>query len=95
MVSLAGLVIAVFLLFSCKEERKEIKENDTDVLAYHLEPVDIRHVKLTDSFWLPIIERVQQKTIDYALNKVEEEGRLDNFDRRRADGRRCERGHAF
>ncbi|MEO2064763.1 MAG: glycoside hydrolase family 127 protein [Christiangramia sp.] len=79
MVSLAGLVISVFLLFSCKEERKEIKENDTDVLAYHLEPVDIRHVKLTDSFWLPIIERVQEKTIDYALNKVEEEGRLDNF----------------
>lgn len=41
--------------------------------------MDIRHVRLNDGFWLPTIERVQQKTIAYALEKCEEEGRMDNF----------------
>ncbi|WP_317039167.1 glycoside hydrolase family 127 protein [Zunongwangia mangrovi] len=44
-----------------------------------MEPVNIRNVRLTDDFWLPIIERVQEKTIDYAINKIDEEGRLENF----------------
>ncbi|MEZ4687545.1 MAG: glycoside hydrolase family 127 protein [Bacteroidia bacterium] len=47
--------------------------------GYPIQPVDIREVKLTDQFWLPIIQRVQEKTISYALEKCYEEGRFDNF----------------
>lgn len=47
--------------------------------GYALTPVDIRNVKMEDDFWLPIIKRVQEKTIAYALQKCEEEGRMDNF----------------
>ncbi len=47
--------------------------------GYRITPVDIRNVKVTDDFWLPIIERVQEKTVEYAIAKCEEEGRLDNF----------------
>ncbi|WP_367392653.1 glycoside hydrolase family 127 protein [Lewinella sp. LCG006] len=46
---------------------------------YALTPVDIRNVHLEDDFWLPIIKRVQEKTIEYALKKCQEEGRLENF----------------
>lgn len=46
---------------------------------YPIEPVDIRNVKLTDNFWLPVIETVQQKTLEYALEKCREEGRFENF----------------
>lgn len=42
-------------------------------------PVDLRDVKLTDRFWLPIVQRIQEKTIPYALEKCRKEGRLDNF----------------
>jgi hypothetical protein len=51
----------------------------THATGYPITPVDIRAVTLTDDFWLPIIERVQAKTIAYALAKCEEEGRLANF----------------
>ncbi|MEP4670180.1 MAG: beta-L-arabinofuranosidase domain-containing protein, partial [Cyclobacteriaceae bacterium] len=46
---------------------------------YPIQPIDIRNVKITDSFWLPIIQRVQQKTIAYALQKSKDEGRIENF----------------
>lgn len=47
--------------------------------SYEIAPVNIQHVKLTDDFWLPIIKTVQEKTIEYAIEKCEEEGRMDNF----------------
>lgn len=47
--------------------------------GYPIAPVDISNVKITDEFWLPIIKRVQEKTIEYALKKCTEEGRFDNF----------------
>jgi DUF1680 family protein len=47
--------------------------------GYSITPVNIKNVKLTDAFWLPIIKKVQEKTIEYAIQKCEEEGRLDNF----------------
>jgi DUF1680 family protein len=47
--------------------------------GYPIKPVDIRNVKLEDDFWLPIIKKVQNITINYALEKCEEEGRMDNF----------------
>jgi DUF1680 family protein len=49
------------------------------VQRYPITPVDLRHVKLTDRFWLPIVRRVQEKTIPYALEKCRVEGRFDNF----------------
>lgn len=46
---------------------------------YKIKPVPIQNVKLTDEFWLPIVKKIQEKTISYALKKCEEEGRMDNF----------------
>ena len=48
-------------------------------LAYTITPVNIQNVKLTDEFWLPIIKKIQKKTIEYAIQKCEQEGRFDNF----------------
>lgn len=47
--------------------------------GYAITPVNIQQVQLTDAFWLPIIKRVQEVTIEYAIQKCKEEGRLDNF----------------
>lgn len=59
---------------------KMIAQNNTPKsIGYSITPVNIQNVKITDSFWLPIIKRVQEKTIEYAIQKCEEEGRLDNF----------------
>ncbi len=67
------------LLFNCKTDKREVSEIQKVKTGYQIEPVDIQHVKVTDEFWLPIIKRVQEKTIDYAIAKCEEEGRFDNF----------------
>lgn len=50
-----------------------------EISEYKIKPVPIQNVKLTDEFWLPIVKRIQEKTIAYALKKCEEEGRMDNF----------------
>ena len=76
-----NMVVTILLFISCEGEKKEIvasrePENKT---GYQIMPVNIQHVKLTDDFWLPIIKRVQEKTIEYAIEKCEEEGRFDNF----------------
>ncbi|MDR0896208.1 MAG: glycoside hydrolase family 127 protein [Prevotellaceae bacterium] len=47
--------------------------------SYPIKAVDLRHVELTDHFWLPKIETIQNKTIAYAFRKCEEEGRMENF----------------
>lgn len=74
------LIIAFSLvLFNCKTDKKENVEVEETKTGYPIASVNIQHVKLTDEFWLPIIKRVQEKTIDYAINKCEEEGRFDNF----------------
>lgn len=68
------------LIFNCNTETQVTKvEEPGSGMGYPIEPVDIQHVKVTDDFWLPIIKRVQEKTIDYAIAKCEEEGRFDNF----------------
>lgn len=60
--------------------QQRLKETGTpQKLAYTIKPVNIKNVKITDEFWLPIIKKVQEKTIEYAIQKCEEEGRLDNF----------------
>lgn len=55
------------------------KINIPQKLVYTISPVNINNVKLTDEFWLPIIKKVQEKTIEYAIQKCENEGRMDNF----------------
>lgn len=47
--------------------------------GYLLSPANIRNVSVTDNFWLPIIRRVQEKTIGYAIQKCAEEGRFESF----------------
>lgn len=53
--------------------------NAVQSTGYPIGPVDIADVKVTDDFWLPIIKRVQEKTIEYAVQKCSEEGRFENF----------------
>lgn len=72
-------IVTGLVLFNCKTEKSEVAEVQTEQKGYPITPVDIQHVKVTDAFWLPIIKRVQEKTIAYAIAKCEEEGRLDNF----------------
>ncbi|GAB4419121.1 MAG: hypothetical protein OHK0039_31180 [Bacteroidia bacterium] len=67
---------ALLALFAC---RSSAPQQGTKPAGYPIQPVDIRQVHLTDSFWLPVIERVQAVTIDYALEKCRQEGRMDNF----------------
>ena len=70
------------LTISCKEDSKN-QASDENMAGespdYPIESVNIQNVKLNDEFWLPIIQRVQEKTIEYALAKCQEEGRFDNF----------------
>lgn len=77
--TLAGLLL---LTISCKEDSKN-QASDENMAGespdYPIESVNIQNVKLNDEFWLPIIQRVQEKTIEYALAKCQEEGRFDNF----------------
>ena len=72
------LVLLIVSIFGYSQERSK-KLDRTKKLAYNITPVNIKNVKLTDAFWLPIIKKVQEKTIEYAIHKCEEEGRLDNF----------------
>lgn len=77
--TLAGLFL---LTISCQEESKN-QAGDQSMAGkspdYPIESVNIQNVKLNDEFWLPIIQRVQEKTIEYALAKCQQEGRFDNF----------------
>lgn len=64
----------MLLISFCVQSQQHAKKLD-----YAISPVNIQNVKLTDKFWLPIIKKVQEKTIEYAIHKCKEEGRLDNF----------------
>ncbi len=68
------LSVFVFFISFCVQSQQHTKKLD-----YAITPINIKNVKLTDKFWLPIIKKVQEKTIEYAIHKCEEEGRLDNF----------------
>ena len=46
---------------------------------YPISSIDIKSVQLTDNFWLPKIKLIQQKSIPYAFEKCEKEGRMENF----------------
>lgn len=78
---LLGIIIA-FSIAACQtSDPDNVDQTVVEVIedAYPITPVNIRNVKMEDDFWLPIIKRVQEKTIEYALKKCEEEGRFENF----------------
>jgi len=80
-ITLSAVLFFLFFI-SCESKKKNSLnsvENFEQQLDYRISPVDIRKVKLTDKFWLPIIQRVQEVTIEYAIQKCTEEGRFDNF----------------
>jgi DUF1680 family protein len=71
------LLIVIFTFsavtfFSCGESSKKQPE-------YLIRQVELNSMELTDSFWLPRIRTVQEKTVRYAFDKCESEGRLENF----------------
>lgn len=66
-------------VFSCSTQEPQVEAAGSRYAHYPIAPVDIQHVRMTDDFWLPIIKRVQEQTIAYALDKCEEEGRMENF----------------
>ena len=74
-------LISCLFIISCKTEVKEqIASTDKEMASgYPITPVNIQHVRLTDKFWLPWIQKVQERTIEYAIEKCREEGRFDNF----------------
>ena len=73
-------LIFLIVISSClSPEKDKLQGGEIIYSDYPIEPVNIRNVRLTDDFWLPIIKRVQEQTIDFALQKCEEEGRFENF----------------
>jgi DUF1680 family protein len=76
-ISLLLVLFVSVIFFACSPGEKQDRSFETG--HYIITPVDPRHVKLTDRFWLPIVRRIQEKTIPYALEKCRKEGRLDNF----------------
>lgn len=74
-------IVAVLLVMTvCGHSQQRTKKSTAPKKSgYTITPVNIQNVKLTDAFWLPIIKKVQEKTIEYAIQKCEEEGRMDNF----------------
>lgn len=68
-------ITSVLIIFACYgQEQKASIYSD-----YPIEAVNLSQIKLTDNFWLPRIELVQNKVIKYAFDKCEAEGRLENF----------------
>ena len=53
-----------------------VNDNYSD---YPIKQVNLNHVVMNDAFWLPKIQTVQKKTIQYAFDKCETEGRFENF----------------
>src|SRR5690606_9322978 len=68
------------LLGACKgEPQNRTAPEPALAQGYTIEPINIRNIRLKDEFWLPIIQRVQETTIAFALEKCRQEGRFDNF----------------
>jgi len=55
----------------------DIKKNEKD--DYLISPVPFNKVVVNDEFWLPRIETNRTVTIPFALQKLSETGRMDNF----------------
>ncbi|MDR1416631.1 MAG: glycoside hydrolase family 127 protein [Prevotellaceae bacterium] len=66
------LISALICFTSCTGKESERPD-------YPIRQVTLDRVELTDHFWLPRIQTVQEKTIRYAFDKCTAEGRLENF----------------
>jgi DUF1680 family protein len=77
--NLSSLILTVSLLWSCSGGSDTNTSETNPQNDYPFQTVDIRSIRLTDTFWLPRIQTIQEKTIAYALEKCREEGRFDNF----------------
>lgn len=75
MIRIITLALLAGLMCACSSQKEETPVPQD----YPIAVVPIGQVKLSDSFWLPIIQTVQNTTIRFALDKCEKEGRMDNF----------------
>ncbi|KAA6302784.1 MAG: Non-reducing end beta-L-arabinofuranosidase [Candidatus Ordinivivax streblomastigis] len=66
--------VSLFICCFCSYTQAEKKHTD-----YPIQQVNLNHVTLTDSFWLPKIQTIQKTTIRYAFDKCDSEGRFENF----------------
>lgn len=79
------MILALGLLIALQCSSKKSFHNDSKIIPdfsnsdYVVEQVEVKNVHVKDKFWLPIIQKVQKKTIAYAIEKCNEEGRFDNF----------------
>ena len=72
-VKIAIILAGLLLIFQgCSSKQ----ESDTDRT---IEAVPSESIKITDRFWLPMIERNRLVTIPYAFKMCEETGRIENF----------------
>ena len=67
------ILLPIAALISCQPAEQK-KYSD-----YPISQVNLNQVELSDAFWLPKIQTVQKKTIKYAFDKCESEGRFENF----------------
>lgn len=80
--ALLALFLVAITSYACERAQSadiQNKQKQTYSTNYPITPINIQNIKMEDNFWLPLIKRVQEKTISYALEKCEEEGRLENF----------------
>ena len=79
LISSVSFLLVLPIVFASWKAIPPKKNKALPTKGYAITPVNIQQVQLTDAFWLPIIKRVQEVTIEYAIQKCKEEGRLDNF----------------
>ena len=68
----AAILLVLLLVGSCsraQEQASKPEPAETIISDYPIEPVNIREVKLTDDFWLPVIKRVQEKICICHMNE--------------------------
>ena len=68
------LLIVLILLLGMQWSKNKATLSD-----YPLQEVKSNQVILTDSFWLPRIQLIQNKVITHAFEKCQSEGRIENF----------------
>jgi len=71
---LVGIVPVMLLVLGLRGGDKASPKKDYPIL-----PVEFTKVKLQDEFWAPRLETNRTVTIPFALKKIEETGRVDNF----------------
>jgi uncharacterized protein len=73
MKKLSVFYLFVFSFFThCYGQQKMYAE-------YPISMVDINNVKISDNFWFPKIQSIQNTTIAFGFDKCRQEGRMENF----------------